>query len=139
MKNENRRSKVVNKKIRNELISLGLFTFMLMVVIFTFLFIVIPAGDFLINSAEEFMAMTSLLLIFIIVFGMISFAFGYLYSQEIFFGTFKRLDKICRSVIDGKKTENLIFRKKDRFLFFAETFNEMLAALQKEKPSEEKK
>ena len=130
MKNEDKRTKRNNRKIKKQII---FFTFMLTVVIYAFLFFVIPSGYYLISSESGFKAMRYFLLIFIVVFGMISFAFGYLYSQEIFLGVFKRLDKFCRSIIDGEKAGNLTFRKRDRFLFFAQTFNEMLAALNKKR------
>jgi len=133
LKEKNKRKLLINKTVRSFLIALFIFAFLLTGIIYIFLFILMPAGEspLVFDPTNELFVVKSLIILYVLFFGIVCFFAGYIYSQEKIMGIFHRMNRLCKEIMEGKSTKKLSFREKDSFKFFAETFNDMVGILKK--------
>jgi hypothetical protein len=134
-----RRRSLINNTVLFYAIMLVVFTAPVLFLIYLFLFrytaselaLTIPDA-----TQNEFNGIKYLVLTYVFILGIFCFYLGHLYSHTKFLGIFRRITKDCQDIAQNRKDAHLIFRKHDRFNFFADEFNRMIRALRSGRSSE---
>ncbi|MCK5708507.1 MAG: hypothetical protein KAI43_12735 [Candidatus Aureabacteria bacterium] len=132
---KNKRKIFINNKIITYIISLSFLGSCILGIIYLFLFVLIPSTEEPLSRIffnNDLLMLKYVVMIFVIIFGILCFSLGYVYTETAFLGIFKRMSNICKNIKDRDEKIKMTFRKNDKFEFFADDFNEMVETLKKE-------